>query len=66
MKHIFWFVDKLMEKAGEPKPEKKSSGIELILKDIGIGVILLLVIGSLIYINFFSDSKNLSTKLFSF
>ena len=50
-------VDKLMEKAGEPEPEKKSSGIELILKDVGIGIILLLVMGSLIYISFFSDSK---------
>jgi hypothetical protein len=51
-------VDKLMKEAGVVGEEKKSSGIEkLLFKDVTMGVILLLVIGSLVYFNFFSDSK---------
>gem|GEM_PF-6371729 len=49
-------VEQLLEKAGAVKEEKKVSGIEkVLLKDLGIGIVLLLVIGSLVYINFFDN-----------
>ena len=51
-------VDKLMKEAGVKVEEKKSSGIEkLILKNVAIGALLLLIVGSLVYFNFFSESK---------
>jgi len=45
-------IDKLLEKAGAEKSEKKSAGIELVIKNIGIWVILLLIGASLIYFVF--------------
>jgi hypothetical protein len=50
-------IDELIEKAGAKKEEKKSSGIEVILKDVAIGVFLLLVFGSLFYFSFLKDVK---------
>lgn len=47
-------IDQLMNDVGAPKPEKKSSGIENILKDAAIGTVLLLIIGSFVYFNFFN------------
>jgi DNA-binding transcriptional MerR regulator len=49
-------IDQLMKQAGvgDQKTQNKT-GIENILKDIGIGVVLLLIIGSLVYFNFFND-----------
>jgi hypothetical protein len=49
-------IDELLSKAGAPKPEKKSSGIEVLLKDAAIGVFLLIMIGSLVYFNFFNNT----------
>ena len=37
-------IDKLMEQAGALKSDKKPTGIETILKDVAIGVVLLLMI----------------------
>ena len=51
-------VNKLLEKAGVEKENKKEEGIEkILLKDIAIGAVLLLFVGSLIYINFFTDEE---------
>lgn len=53
-------IDQLLEKVGIQKQEKKAAGIEkLILKDISIGFVLLLIIGSLVYFNFFSGAKEM-------
>jgi len=53
-------IDQLLEKAGVIKEEKKASGIEkVLLKDLGIGAVLLIIIGSLVYINFFAGSKEM-------
>ena len=52
-----------MEKAGVEKEEKKTEGIEkLLLKDAVIGVVLLLIIGSLGYFIFLNND---TTELFS-
>jgi hypothetical protein len=56
-------IDELMEKAGVEKEEKKTEGIEkLLLKDAVIGVVLLLIIGSLGYFIFLNND---TTELFS-
>ncbi|TKJ17393.1 hypothetical protein CEE44_02560 [Candidatus Woesearchaeota archaeon B3_Woes] len=49
-------IDELIEKAGVFKSKKEAKGIEkIILKDVTIGVVLLLVFGSLAYFSFFKD-----------
>ena len=51
-------IDELLTKAGVEKEEKKTEGIEkLLLKDAVIGVVLLLIIGSLGYFIFFNGDK---------
>ncbi|MCK4521728.1 MAG: hypothetical protein KAU20_04075 [Nanoarchaeota archaeon] len=56
-------VDSLMKEAGVKEDTKKStSGIEkVLLKDIAIGVILLLVVGGFVYFSFFKP-ENLEEK----
>ncbi len=50
-------VDELIEKAGVFKPKKEAKGIEkLILKDVTIGIVLLVVFGSIAYFSFFNES----------
>ena len=51
-------IDKLMEGAGPSKIKKDISGIEkLILKDVAIGIILLVIVGSISYFTFFAGEK---------
>ena len=50
-------ISELMEKAGVIKPKKEPKGIEkLILKDVTIGIVLLVVFGSIAYFSFFNES----------
>ena len=59
-------IDQLMEKAGVTKEKKKTEGIEkLLLKEVAIGVFILIVAGSLVYFGFFVDKGAPIKEFFS-
>jgi hypothetical protein len=50
-------IDELMEKAGAPKAKQKPSGIESLFKDITIGLFILLIGGTLVWVSIGGDSE---------